>query len=223
MKAVDVIIVASLPRQPENETRQPTSGFGFPGEFHTFKLDRKAQVDHSRHDSFFAIAWLLCYELRFSTFVEPNGMKYTIKSRVCPRSFMTSCGTQLMIAKIEPKKALNVLGGPLQTCSTDPMTGFLRDGCCNTNDQDFGSHTVCVKLTTEFLEFSKLAGNDLSTPMPEYGFPGLETGDRWCLCAARWQEAFEKKMAPLVVLESTHQRALEIVSLEAMREFAVDQ
>ena len=128
-----------------------------------------------------------------------------------------------MIAKIDPNKSLNVLGGRRQTCRIDPMTGFLRDGCCNTNDQDYGSHTVCVELTADFLEFSKLAGNDLSTPIPEYGFPGLEPGDRWCLCAARWQEAYENNKAPRVVLESTHKRALEIVSLEAVRQFAVDQ
>ena len=128
-----------------------------------------------------------------------------------------------MIARTDLNESLNVLGGVLQTCSTNPLTGFLRDGCCNTNDQDHGSHTVCVEMTAEFLEFSKLAGNDLSTPMPEYGFPGLKPGDRWCLCAARWQEAYENNMAPRVVLESTHQRALEIVSLEAVREFAVDQ
>ena len=128
-----------------------------------------------------------------------------------------------MIARVDPNESLNVMGGALQTCSTNPLTGFLRDGCCNTNDQDHGSHTVCVEMTGEFLEFSKLAGNDLSTPMPEYGFPGLKPGDRWCLCAARWQEAYENNMAPGVVLESTHQRALEIVSLEAVRAFAVDQ
>lgn len=128
-----------------------------------------------------------------------------------------------MIARSEPKKPLNILGGPLQTCSVDPMTGFLRDGCCNTNDQDYGSHTVCVEMTAEFLAFSKLAGNDLSTPMLEYGFPGLEPGDRWCLCAERWQQAYEMNMAPRVVLESTHQRALEIISLEALREYAVAQ
>ena len=128
-----------------------------------------------------------------------------------------------MIARVDPNESLNVLGGALQTCSTDPLTGFLRDGCCNTNDQDFGSHTVCVEMTAECLEFSKLAGNDLSTPMPEHGFPGLEPGDRWCLCAARWQEAYENNMAPRVVLESTHRRAMEIISLDALRELAVEQ
>ena len=128
-----------------------------------------------------------------------------------------------MIAIVDPNESLNVLGGVLQSCSTNPLTGFLRDGCCNTNGQDQGSHTICVQMTTEFLEFSKLAGNDLSTPMPEYDFPGLKCGDRWCLCAARWQQAYENNMAPRVVLESTHQRALEIVSLASLRAFAVDQ
>ena len=128
-----------------------------------------------------------------------------------------------MIARVDPNESLNVLGGALQACSTNPLTGFFRDGCCNTNDQDHGSHTVCVEMTAEFLEFSKLAGNDLSTPMPEYGFPGLKPGDRWCLCAARGQEADENNMAPRGGLESTHQRALEIVSLEAVRAHAVDQ
>ena len=116
----------------------------------------------------------------------------------------------------------NVYGEPLQSCSEDPVTGFFRDGCCNTSDQDTGSHTVCVKLTQEFLEFSRFRGNDLSTPRPEFGFPGLTPGDRWCLCAARWQEAHEAGMAPRVFLRSTHKRALEIVSLDVMRKFAAD-
>ena len=94
----------------------------------------------------------------------------------------------------------NVLGGPLQPCRTEPLTGFYRDGCCNTGPQDVGSHTVCAVMTAEFLAFSAGAGNDLSTPMPEYGFPGLKPGDRWCLCAPRWQEAFLAGAAPKVVL-----------------------
>lgn len=108
----------------------------------------------------------------------------------------------------------NVLGGALQSCSRDPMTGFYRDGCCRTGADDAGSHTVCVRLTAEFLEFSKAAGNDLSTPIPQYGFPGLVPGDQWCLCAARWQEAFEAGAAPEVVLEATNYRALDICRLE---------
>ncbi|HZV62597.1 MAG TPA: DUF2237 domain-containing protein [Methylophilaceae bacterium] len=109
--------------------------------------------------------------------------------------------------------ARNVLGTPLQTCSLDPLTGFTRTGCCETGPEDIGSHTVCVQVTEEFLVFSSMAGNDLSTPRPEYGFAGLKPGDRWCLCASRWQEAAEAGIAPPVVLESTHERALEIVDL----------
>lgn len=118
--------------------------------------------------------------------------------------------------------SLNVFGEPLDTCSNRPMTGFFRDGCCNTSDQDVGSHTVCVTVTSEFLEFSSARGNDLSTPRPEFGFPGLRPGDRWCLCAARWLEAYEAGAAPRVLLRCTHQRALDTVSLKLLRAFAVD-
>jgi len=118
---------------------------------------------------------------------------------------------------------LNVLGGPLLTCSDRPLTGFFRDGCCNTSEEDFGSHTVCVVLTAEFLEFSKAHGNDLSTPRPEYGFfPGLQPGQRWCLCAARWLQACKAGKAPQVSLNSTNQAALEIVPLDLLKEHAVD-
>lgn len=117
---------------------------------------------------------------------------------------------------------LNVLGGPLLTCSDRPLTGFFRDGCCNTSEEDFGSHTVCVVLTAKFLEFSKMRGNDLSTPRPEYGFDGLQPGQRWCLCAARWLEAYQAGMAPQVALNSTNQAALEIVPLAALKQCAVD-
>ena len=123
---------------------------------------------------------------------------------------------------IDMDESRNVYGEPLETCSEKPLTGFFRDGCCNTSDQDTGSHTVCVKLTREFLEFSRFRGNDLSTPVPEFGFPGLKPGDRWCLCAARWKEAHEAGMAPRVYLRATHERALEIVSLDVMRKFAAD-
>lgn len=109
--------------------------------------------------------------------------------------------------------ARNVLGTTLQPCSLDPLTGFTRTGCCETGPEDIGSHTVCVQATEEFLVFSKMRGNDLSTPRPEYGFEGLQPGDRWCLCAARWQEAAEAGIAPPVILEATHERALEIVDL----------
>lgn len=116
----------------------------------------------------------------------------------------------------------NVLGGTLASCSTDPMTGFFRTGCCETGGQDLGVHTVCIRATDEFLAFSREAGNDLSTPNPAYGFPGLVAGDRWCLCAARWQEAFEAGFAPPVVLAATHMRTLEFVSLEDLVRHAVD-
>ncbi|WP_085317954.1 DUF2237 family protein [Derxia lacustris] len=111
----------------------------------------------------------------------------------------------------------NVLGGPLQTCSTRPLTGFFRDGCCNTSPEDHGQHTICVRMTAEFLAFSKAAGNDLSTPVPQYRFPGLKPGDRWCLCAPRWVEAMEAGAAPAVVLEATHERALEVATLADLR------
>ena len=117
---------------------------------------------------------------------------------------------------------LNVLGGPLLTCSDDPVTGFYRDGCCNTGDDDAGSHTVCVVLTAEFLAFSQARGNDLSTPRPEYGFPGLRPGQRWCLCAARWLEAQQASQAPRVVLNATNQAALEVVPLELLKLYAID-
>ena len=102
------------------------------------------------------------------------------------------------------------------------MTGFFRDGCCNTSDEDLGSHTVCVELTVEFLEFSRDSGNDLSTPQPEFGFPGLHPGGRWCLCAARWLDAHEADAAPRVHLTRTHRRALEVVPLELLRKYAAD-
>lgn len=116
----------------------------------------------------------------------------------------------------------NVFGETLLPCSTQPLTGFFRDGCCNTDATDQGSHTVCVEVTAEFLEYSRFRGNDLSTPMPEFGFPGLCAGDRWCLCAARWLEAYQHGMAPRVFLQSTHERALEVVPLAVLRRFAAD-
>ena len=115
---------------------------------------------------------------------------------------------------------LNVVGGELLDCSVDPMTGFFRDGCCGTGPEDIGSHTVCAVMTEEFLAFSKAAGNDLSTPRPEWGFEGLQPGDRWCLCAARWLEAYEAGQAPEVVLGATHAKALEIVPIEALTAYA---
>ncbi len=116
----------------------------------------------------------------------------------------------------------NVLGGPLESCGTDPLTGFYRDGCCRTGTQDRGSHTICAVMTDEFLEHQRLIGNDLSTPMPHYRFPGLVPGDRWCVTAANWLRAHVDGAAAYVVLASTHERALEIVPLEILRQHAVD-
>ncbi|WP_425065838.1 DUF2237 family protein [Reyranella sp.] len=116
--------------------------------------------------------------------------------------------------------SINVLGGVLEPCSTQPVTGFYRDGCCNTGAEDIGLHTVCVVLTADFLLFSRSRGNDLSTPMPQYGFPGLKPGDRWCLCASRWKEAFDADVAPQVVLEATHAVTLHVVSLADLKQHA---
>ncbi|MGE5366963.1 MAG: DUF2237 family protein [Betaproteobacteria bacterium] len=118
--------------------------------------------------------------------------------------------------------ARNVLGEPLELCSIKPTTGFYRDGCCNTGREDIGSHTVCTVMTDAFLTFSKSRGNDLSTPVPEIGFAGLKAGDRWCLCAQRWQEAFEADSAPRVVLRATHEAALAYCALGDLKRFAVD-
>lgn len=118
--------------------------------------------------------------------------------------------------------ALNVLGETLQPCGFEPMTGFWRDGCCNTGPQDRGVHTVCAIMTAEFLIFSKSAGNDLSTPRPEFGFPGLQPGDRWCLCAARWAEAYAAGAAPKLVLAATHIATLRIASLDVLKAHAID-
>ena len=110
----------------------------------------------------------------------------------------------------------NVVGGALLSCSTEPLTGFYRDGCCATGPEDIGSHTVCCVTTEAFLDFSKRAGNDLSTPVPEWGFPGLQPGDRWCVCAERWLEAYRAGAAPAVVLGATHERALDVIAIETL-------
>ncbi len=122
-----------------------------------------------------------------------------------------------------PRTALarNVLGTALKECGMRPLTGFFRDGCCNTDGTDLGAHTVCAEMTAEFLAFSKNAGNDLSTPRPEFGFPGLAPGDRWCLCASRWVEALDADSAPRVVLEATHERTLEYVPLAILQRHAI--
>lgn len=118
-------------------------------------------------------------------------------------------------------QARNVLGGPLLPCSVAPLTGFFRDGCCNTGPDDAGLHVVCAEVTAEFLAFSRAAGNDLSTPRPEYGFAGLRPGDRWCLCAARWEEARRAGMAPPVLLEATHQAVLQVCRREDLEAHAL--
>ena len=118
-------------------------------------------------------------------------------------------------------EARNVLGGELIPCSLDPLTGFYRNGCCETGPHDLGLHTVCAVMTEAFLAYSKAAGNDLSTPQPAFGFPGLLPGDRWCLCAPRWKEALDVGMAPPLVLESTHEETLAIVPLGVLKDFAV--
>lgn len=115
---------------------------------------------------------------------------------------------------------LNVFGEKLIACSMDPLTGYYRDGCCSTGESDHGTHTVCAIVTAEFLEFSKSSGNDLTTAIPAYRFPGLKPGDKWCLCASRWKEAWEAGVAPAVVLEATHERSLDFVSLEVLVGFA---
>ncbi len=121
-----------------------------------------------------------------------------------------------------PEDQKSVLDEPLAVCSISPMTGFVRNGCCETGPEDLGSHTVCVEVTAEFLEFSQSRGNDLSTPIPAFEFPGLQPGDRWCLCAARWQEALEAGVAPKVVMRATHQRALEEIDFKDLSRHAID-
>ena len=122
---------------------------------------------------------------------------------------------------IQKEPSVNVLGEPLAPCSTDPVTGFFRNGSCDTCTQDHGSHTVCAMMTDEFLAYSKYLGNDLSTPRPEFNFPGLKAGDQWCLCASRFLQAYDEGVAPKVDLTATHQRALEIVPIEILREHTI--
>ncbi len=126
-----------------------------------------------------------------------------------------------MTERVDPQ-ARNVLGGELKPCSARPLTGFFRNGCCETSAEDVGMHTVCAVMTAEFLAFSKQAGNDLSTPRPEFGFPGLKPGDRWCLCAPRWKEALDAGAAPKVVLDATHEETLAIVPLGVLKDYAME-
>lgn len=116
----------------------------------------------------------------------------------------------------DQEKQVNVFGEQLITCSTQPLTGFFRDGCCNTGPSDRGTHTVCAVMTSEFLAFTKTQGNDLSTPLPQYQFPGLKPGDKWCLCVNRWKEALDAGCAPKVILEATHEKTLEVVTLDEL-------
>jgi uncharacterized protein (DUF2237 family) len=122
-----------------------------------------------------------------------------------------------------PQPDRNILGGPIAPCSFSPRTGFYRDGCCNTGPEDLGLHVVCVQVTREFLEFARDEGNDLVTPAPEYGFPGLRPGDRWCVCAGTWRRAYDAGVAAPVVLAATHEETLAIVPLDALREHALDR
>ncbi len=122
----------------------------------------------------------------------------------------------------QKNNAKNVLGEPLMVCCENPLTGFYRNGKCDTGPEDHGVHTVCVRATSEFLRYSASMGNDLSTPIPEFGFPGLTDGDRWCLCLSRWKQAYDAKVAPQIYLASTHEASLDLVPLEVLIEFAVD-
>ena len=121
-----------------------------------------------------------------------------------------------------PTLPKNVLGGPLRACCTEPITGFYRTGFCEIGPEDIGVHAVCILITDEFLKFSKAARNDLSTPHPDYNFPGLRTGDKWCLCASRWVDAYELGMAPKIILSATHEGMLDYVPLEILQQFAID-
>lgn len=123
---------------------------------------------------------------------------------------------------VQMDESVNVLGEPLEPCGNDPVTGYFRDGCCNTGPDDLGQHTVCTVVTEDFLRFSRSRGNDLSTPVPAFGFPGLQAGDSWCLCAARWQEALEANCAPRVKLRATHRATLEVCHLEDLKRHAID-
>ena len=123
---------------------------------------------------------------------------------------------------MKPVESINVFGEPLEACSQNPVTGFFRNGCCDTCADDLGSHTVCVVMTREFLTYSLEKGNDLTTPRPEFEFPGLRAGDQWCLCASRWLEAHAAGKAPKLRLRSTHQAATEIIDIQTMRQYAVD-
>jgi uncharacterized protein (DUF2237 family) len=139
-----------------------------------------------------------------------------------PRSISSSTVSIVTFGNTAEVADRNVLGGELEMCSTEPMTGFFRDGCCTTNEEDFGSHTICAVVTAEFLEHQRRIGNDLVTPAPQYGFPGLVPGDRWCVTARNWLQAHRDGAAAFVVLASTNERVLELVPIAALKEHAVD-
>ena len=123
---------------------------------------------------------------------------------------------------MDDKQQLNLFNEIIEECSCEPLTGFFRTGCCDTSDQDLGSHTVCALMTEDFLQFSIAKGNDLSTPVPQYNFPGLKEGDRWCLCANRWLEAYRSDSAPAIIAKATNLKALDIIPMEIIKEFAID-
>ena len=123
---------------------------------------------------------------------------------------------------MDDKQQLNLFNEIIEECSCEPLTGFFRTGCCDTSDQDLGSHTVCALITEDFLKFSIAKGNDLSTPVPQYNFPGLKEGDRWCLCANRWLEAYKSDSAPAIIAKATNLKALDIIPMEIIKEFAID-
>jgi uncharacterized protein (DUF2237 family) len=153
--------------------------------------------------------------------VGDNGSPTLAKTPLCPEPFGIIVGPAMASQRTAESTELNVLGERLEPCCFAPQTGFYRDGYCRTGPQDLGRHIVCAEVTAEFLEFSRNAGNDLSTPRPEFGFPGLRPGDRWCLCALRWKEAFDAGCAPPVVLEACHQRVSELIPMEALQSHAL--
>lgn len=159
---------------------------------------------------------VICVVIEASRCIGLNFLKFYSASSIAATDFRNETGD------IHMYDSINVFNEPLQICGEDPMTGFYRDGQCNTCKDDHGSHTVCTKVSQQFLEYSRFCGNDLSTPRPEFGFSGLRAGDTWCLCASRWLEASEKGMAPPVYLRRTHIKALEIIPLQLLKQHALD-
>ena len=158
----------------------------------------------------------------FQRRVRVSRRRQMVQNRVPPSAQVKKQEPTMGEPSDKPSQQLNVLGLPIELCCQDPVTGFFRDGHCHTGPLDHGMHTVCALMTEEFLTFSVAAGNDLVTPMPQYGFPGLKGGDRWCLCAMRWHQAHEAGHAPRLYLRSTHQRTLQVVPLDVLKQFALD-